>query len=387
MSRENKRFFFISFFFLFFFVIPCSAVIQDRLIIVEVQIAGEKTNNDFIKIYNPLDNDLDISGYKLMKKSSTGSESLIKVFPSGSILSAKSYFLWANSDDNYASLIGANIWSTATLAKNNSVALFSPDEAIFDALSWGKSNNSFFEELSFPENPIPNQKLERKKINDDYQDTNNNSQDFCLNPPYQSPPVQDSITAEEIQTNYPIGVIINEILPSPVGPDETDEWIEISNTNNFELDLSFWQITDTTGKTTVYTFPKGAIISPQDFLVLKRPETKITLNNNSDGLNLLQPDGKITDSLSYEKTTKGQSYNRFGDKWLWSENLTPGAINIIPTPVPTTGDNKLSEENPNGLAVIGKNIRRLNFPSFLAAFGVAVFSGTIILVIKKLVKK
>ena len=176
-------------------------------------------------------------------------------------------------------------------------------------------------------------------------------------------------------------------MPSPTGPDETDEWIEIFNTNNFEVDLSLWQITDTVGKTTIYTFPKGTKISPQNFLVIKRPETKITLNNNSDGLNLLQPDGKITDSLSYEKTLKGQSYNRLGDKWLWSENLTPGAINIIPTPVPITENNKLSEENPNGLAVIGKSIKRLNFPSFLAAFGAAIFSGTIILVIKKLVKK
>ncbi len=207
-----------------------------------------------------------------------------------------------------------------------------------------------------------------------------------MNPPNQIFPTQAPIAAEEIKTNYPTGIIINEILPSPIGPDETDEWIEIFNTNDLDVDLSFWQITDTVGKTKVYTFPKETKISPKGFLVLKRSETKITLNNNSDGLNLLRPDGQITDSLFYEKTLKNQSYNRIGDKWFWSENLTPGTTNIISILSSTTKNDESSEENPQGLADVGKNVRNLNFSSFLIAFGAAVFSGIIILTIKKLVK-
>ena len=184
-------------------MLPVWPLSIDHLIIIEVQIAGKETNNDFIKIYNPLNNDLDISGYGLRKRSLTGSESSIKVFPPGSTIPAKGYFLWANSDNNYVNLIGANVWSATTLAKNNSIALLSPEDTILDVLSWGESKNPFGEELSFPENPIPNQKLERKKINDDYQNTNNNSQDFYLNPPNQSSPPQAPIVAEEIKTNYP----------------------------------------------------------------------------------------------------------------------------------------------------------------------------------------
>src|SRR4030042_7178446 len=33
------------------------------------------------------------------------------------------------------------------------------------------------------------------------------------------------------------GIIFNEILPSPEGPDETEEWVEIFNKNDFEVYL------------------------------------------------------------------------------------------------------------------------------------------------------
>ena len=76
-----KKYLIILCLFLFFPLLTGAE--NDHLLIVEVQIAGEKANNDFIKIYNPTDSDLDISGYKLRKRSSTGGESSIRVFPEG----------------------------------------------------------------------------------------------------------------------------------------------------------------------------------------------------------------------------------------------------------------------------------------------------------------
>jgi len=310
-------------------------------LIVEVQIAGEKTDNDFIKIYNPLNQDLDISDYKLRKRASTGRESSIRVFPTGSKILAKNYFLWANSKDNYHLEIRADVWSTATLAKNNSIAFFNPEGAILDALTWGESQNPFVEGLPFPENPISNQRLERKKIAGVYQDTNNNSQDFYLYP--SSEPETETSLQKEPQPKtqlgsqpesliYPLGVVINEILPNtPLGiKDEEGEYIELFNRNNFEVDLSGWKIEDTAGRTTTYTFSQGIKIVAQGFLVLYRPISKITLNNDGDGLNLIQPDGKIIDTVNYEKAPRGQSYNRTLSGWIWSTTLTPKLENIIP---------------------------------------------------------
>jgi len=128
---------------------------------------------------------------------------------------------------------------------------------------------------------------------------------------------------------YPGGIFINEILPNPEGPDETDEWIELYNSNGSDVDLSGWQIQDTTGTVTTYTFPQGAKILADGFSVFKRPGTKIMLNNDQDGLNLLTPDAKIADSMSFTKAPLNQSYNKTASGWIWSSTLTPGAKNII----------------------------------------------------------
>jgi len=205
---------------------------------------------------------------------------------------------------------------------------------------------------------------------------------------------------------YPSAVVINEILPSPTGPDETEEWVEIFNQNNFEVDLSNWQITDALGKTTIFTFPTGTKIAPNGFLVFSRPTTKITLNNDGDGLNLIHPDGKIIDSVTYEKAPRAQSYNRIDSNWAWSNVLTPGSTNIIPKSVvetkeTTTLEKEIEEAAPKEerkegikpeqeLAAIGKQIpeEKSNFFSILPiALALAIFSGIIILTIKKQINK
>jgi competence ComEA-like helix-hairpin-helix protein len=135
-------------------------------------------------------------------------------------------------------------------------------------------------------------------------------------------------TANEVKT-YPNEILINEILPSPAGTDETGEWIELYNSNNFSVDLTDWKIKDIKGTPTTYAFPKNTEILALGFLVLKRPDTKITLNNEEDGLNLVSPDGKIVDFVEYNKAIKNQSYNRTASDWQWSTTLTQGLSNII----------------------------------------------------------
>ena len=192
---------------------------------------------------------------------------------------------------------------------------------------------------------------------------------------------------------YASGILINEILPSPEGADDQNEWIEIFNQNNFEVLLSDWKITDTVGKITTYSFPKGTKIPPQGFLVLSRPTTKITLNNDGDGLKLIQPDGKLINEVNYEKAPRGGSYNRTESGWAWSTNLTPGAANFIPFPQPeekteteSLKDKSVTEpETKRELAAIGEQISKPSKSLFilLIALSLAIFSGIIILVLKK----
>lgn len=186
------------------------------------------------------------------------------------------------------------------------------------------------------------------------------------------------------------GVVINEILPSPEGPDAEEEWIEIFNQNNFEVDLAGWKMEDVSGKITIYTFPSETKISPQGFLVLPRTETKITLNNDGDGVSLTSPPGNIIDQVNYEKAPQGKAYNRVNSNWTWSNNLTPGAANIVEkTEIRSLEDQSTSEARAKKeLAAIGEQTPKSSKFLFvlLIALAIAIFSGIMILILKKKLK-
>ncbi|MGA2418419.1 MAG: lamin tail domain-containing protein [Candidatus Staskawiczbacteria bacterium] len=107
------------------------------------------------------------------------------------------------------------------------------------------------------------------------------------------------------------------------------EWIELYNSNNFDVDLSGWHLQDQQGTITTFTIPSGVKILANNFLVFKRPDTKIMLNNDTDGLNLLTPDEKTEDTMSFTTAPLNQSYNKTNSGWVWSSTLTPGTTNII----------------------------------------------------------
>jgi competence ComEA-like helix-hairpin-helix protein len=190
---------------------------------------------------------------------------------------------------------------------------------------------------------------------------------------------------------YPNGVVINEIMPNPKGADETDEWIELYNQNNFDVDLSAWQIQDTIGTIKTYAIPAGVKILANGFFVLKRPDTNIMLNNDKDGLNLLTPDGKTEDSVSFVSAPLNQSYNKTSSGWQWSETFTPGAKNAltvikIKTALKTLPNEKNSVKNNNvepELADISQPVNATNpWFLFLTALAITVISAIIVLLIK-----
>lgn len=117
---------------------------------------------------------------------------------------------------------------------------------------------------------------------------------------------------------YPGNIYITEIMSSPQGADEQNEWIKISNLGDSEINLAGWKIKDTDGKETTYVFSENAKISANGFLVLTRPQTKISLNNDSDGLELIRPDNTAADSVRYEKAPMGQAYVKRNGSWQWN---------------------------------------------------------------------
>jgi len=159
--------------------VPASGI--NHLVISEVQITGGsgKADSDFIKIFNPMAVAVDISNWKLRKRTQSGTESSIRVFPDGSAIAPSGNFLWANSNSGFSASIGANVSSTATLTASSSIALEDSSSVVVDALAWGSGHtNPFVEGAAYPNNPGANQILKRKSTSGVFQDTNSNADDF-----------------------------------------------------------------------------------------------------------------------------------------------------------------------------------------------------------------
>ena len=238
-----------------------------KILISEVQIQGQTASNDFVELYNPNNQAVDISGWQIKKKSKTGSESSIIKFKSGSFIPANSYFLWANSKDDFAKSVQADASTTAYLAPDNSLALFDKNKNIVDALSFGTSTNPFREGKSFPFNPAQGKSLGRKiDDNGNYIDTDNNSSDFQIdvptpkakNKPYQTEPDLNQNQAKSQKPN----LVISEIKT------QGSEYVEIFNQENKASSLNglflayFSSKKDWNQPTKVWQLPDSVKINP-----------------------------------------------------------------------------------------------------------------------------
>ena len=197
-----------------------------------------------------------------------------------------------------------------------------------------------------------------------------------------------------LRGNDVTGVFISELMPNPEGADETNEWIKLYNSNAFLVDLSGWQLQDKTGTITTYKIPENTKILANGFLVFKRSDTKIMLNNDEDGLNLLTPDGKTADTISFTKAPLNQPYRKTSAGWAWS------TTNKSPSTGSGSGDlpkNKNSVKNnvaEAGLADIIQSIPEIHKETktenpwflFFIALAITIISASFVLLIKVKIK-
>ncbi|MFH1643155.1 MAG: lamin tail domain-containing protein [Patescibacteria group bacterium] len=183
---------------------------QPKILITEIQIEG---SNDFIELYNPSNQTVDLDGYQLKKKTESGSEYSIRLFSAGIVIPSKNYLIWASSKDNYYQTIGAELYSSAYISSNNSIALFDNNKNIVDMIAWGVDhNNPFVENSVFPQNPENEQTIGRKWNSGllSYQDTDDNGQDFELQistPKAQNDTFRDIIAPQTFIDNNPLSLI------------------------------------------------------------------------------------------------------------------------------------------------------------------------------------
>ncbi|MFH2136606.1 MAG: lamin tail domain-containing protein [Patescibacteria group bacterium] len=140
------------------------AATADHLVISEVQVAGITADDEFVEIYNPTDSPVDVTGWRLSRKTSGGTQSnLLTEFPALTI-PAHDYLLIVSPEYNTTShgeITGDVLYSTTQhLATNNTILLYSDAGiTIIDKIGLGTATDK--ETATIP-NPETNGSVERK---------------------------------------------------------------------------------------------------------------------------------------------------------------------------------------------------------------------------------
>lgn len=103
-------------------------------------------------------------------------------------------------------------------------------------------------------------------------------------------------------------VEITEVFPNPEGPDNEEEWIELTNGGSEAVNLGNWTLADASGKT--YTFPDSTVIQAGETLVLYRTASNISLNNSNESLTLSDFTEEVLSEVSFETSEEDQSYSQ-----------------------------------------------------------------------------
>ena len=332
-----------------------------HVVINEIKVGGEKATDEFVELYNPTDADVNLAGWRLSKKTASGSLSnLLTEFPSV-VIAAHGFLLIAHND--YAGSAPKDLaYSTqSSITADNTVILYSDNgQTIVDLVGMGSAGEA---EGATAPSPDPGMSIERANG----ADTNKNTNDFAVRAA--PTPKQGVVNNDQGSGNNSQGtmngnqgsdaapaaaIAINEVLPNPAGNDEEGEWIELINLGDQEVNLTDWAIEDASGKH--YTIKQdGAIssttIAPKGYFLLPRAATGIALNNTgTEILTLLTSSEHAAISLNYiGPAEEGQAWARNADgNFAWTTAPTPSASNVITAPVQENKESQSSNSPSTG---------------------------------------
>lgn len=158
-----------------FFVFNFKAKAKQQGIVINEIMIGEKSNtkNEFIELFNPTNKPIMLNGYKLTKKTASGSESnLVSNAKFLGTIGPREYFVIAPLE--YGEMIKADLvysGTTYSIASNNAILLYDSEENLLDKVGYGSAND--FEEIAAL-NPTDGESIGRIEA----KDSDNNSEDF-----------------------------------------------------------------------------------------------------------------------------------------------------------------------------------------------------------------
>lgn len=129
-------------------------------------------------------------------------------------------------------------------------------------------------------------------------------------------------------------IVINEIMPKNTGygsdqDHEFDDWIEIYNRGDKDIDISGYYLTDSKSNLTQWQFPTGTTLAKNTYLVvwIDGDSTQVGLHTPfklsalGETILLLTPEKKVIQEVTYPEISLLQSYARIPDgtgDFIWT---------------------------------------------------------------------
>jgi hypothetical protein len=147
-----------------------------------------------------------------------------------------------------------------------------------------------------------------------------------------------------IQSSVPIGMFIGksnnctlsaaklaitELLPNAIGSDFGNEYVEIYNPNEFDVDLSEYQLFIGEDRTRSYSFPRGVAIKALSYMAFSDDDMGFRLVNTTSAVQLETQDEVIDVSDEYINSKEGESWAKINNTWQYTNQVTLGLENKV----------------------------------------------------------
>lgn len=278
----------------------------------------------YIEIYNPTNQNVDLTGWKIEYYAGSGTKTVGKIFKDEVILA--NGFLVLSNDKMLAGAIKFD--NNLGLAQNDgSVVLSRSDGSVADTVGWGNNSKS-------AGSPIKGgvKIVWRCFIGENIIDSKNNSTDFLsgknLNnqevEPYSRPNCKNSEPKPESskELNKCEGLKLSEIASNV-----DEQFIEIINSGEKTVITTGCKLT--VGDSGVRENIGDIELNPGEFLTIKIKNTNLKLPKTKGKVYLLDEAGSKISSAEYEKLAKSSSWSLIDDEWTRTFAVTEGAANIF----------------------------------------------------------
>ena len=276
---------------------------------------------DWIEIYNPGNEDVDLSGYYMSDDLADTSAwfQIPDTYPDSVTVPAGGYILFYANKKMDVSVLNLGF---KLKGSGEQVGLWSPDMVVLDSITYGEQ----YADTSYGRYPDGTDSWD---FMPDYTPGASNTN------PNPGPGEVELYINEFMASN-------DEAVPGPQG--DYPDWIEIYNAGSEAVNLGgYYMADDLSDPGAMYqipdTYPDSVTVPAGGFIVFyanKNTDVSVLnlgfkLSGGGEQVGLWDPSQNILDSITYGPQMPDTSYGRYpdgGDAWYFMETYTPGAPNV-----------------------------------------------------------